>query len=101
MFISEQLNELTRGSVSPLGILRDLSPAEWTGALPIEPGGQALLAENVFAVEQSRSAERVVADRTGVPGSLDLIVGRGTAIGLEEKRRKIYSKEFPRFLSPL
>ena len=82
VFMSVELQHLIGGSVPPLRVLGDLSPAERAGPLPIEPGGQTVLAEDVSAVEQDRGAEVVVADGARPAGGFHLVAARGAAVAL-------------------
>ena len=65
----EQLDKLTSGPVSPAGVLRHDGSTHGAGGVPVEPGGHAVLAEDVLAVEQGGAPVVVVADGTGAAGT--------------------------------
>ena len=69
---SIELNEEGGGAVSPLGVVRHLRPAHRARPLLVEPLVEALLAEDVVAVEQGGAPVVVVADGTGAAGTRGL-----------------------------
>ena len=73
LVLSEQLNELTSGSVSPAGVLRHDGSTHGAGGVPVEPGGHAVLAEDVLAVEHGGLLEIVLTYRTEPATGLHLL----------------------------
>jgi hypothetical protein len=61
-----------------------LCSAHGAGPLPIEPGGDALLAEDVLAVKDGRLLKRVVTNRTRIAARLHLLKTRASAVSLKQ-----------------
>ena len=62
-----------------------MSPAHGTGPLSVKPGGDALLAEDVLAVEDRRVLEAVVTNGTRAAAGFHLLHARATTVSLETK----------------
>lgn len=77
---------MRRGTVTPRRIVADQGPAQRTRWLPVEPRGDARLAEDVRARQPQRIGVRVVADRTLVAGGLQLLLGGIGADALQTER---------------
>jgi hypothetical protein len=61
-----------------------LCSAHGAGPLPIEPSGDALLAEDVLAVKDGRLLKRVVTNRTRIAARLHLLKTRASAVSLKQ-----------------
>ena len=62
-----------------------MSPAHGTGPLSVEPRGDALLAEDVLAVEDRRVLQAVVTNGTRAAAGFHLLHARATTVSLETK----------------
>ena len=63
----------------------NLGPAHGAGGVPVEPGGDAVLAEDVLAVEDRRVLEAVVTNGTRAAAGFHLLHARATTVSLETK----------------
>lgn len=71
-----QLMEEGSAAVLPGGIIANLRPAHRTGLFALEPGLDALITENVAALQHSGCVEGVMADWTQGTRSIQLVFGR-------------------------
>ena len=60
-------------------------PAHRTGCVPVKPGSDTLLTENVFAVKHYRVMVSVLADRTVTSTGLDLVLAGSFTIPRKTK----------------
>ncbi len=62
-----------------------LSPAHGASPFSVEPGGDALLAEDVFAVQDGRLLQTVVTNRTRTSTSLYLLQAWTSTVSLQNE----------------
>lgn len=85
LITSKNLDEKRGAAVPPRRIVRDFGATQRTGRLLVEPGGHAVFAENVPALQQHWRAVRVVADRTLLARLLDLLLAGRRSDRLKER----------------
>jgi len=79
-----QLMEEGSAAVLPGGIIADLRPAHRAGLLALEPGLDALITEDVAALQHNGRVEGVMADWTQGARSIQLVFGRRSLRVLKE-----------------